>query len=189
MALGKDPAESTSLRFYYRDWRPTLLGRVSTRLWAWLTAVGIADRRLTTLLVKERRSESLVAHVLVPITFEGRTYLVSMLGEGSNWVQDVRATEGGAFLKRGRSTPVALTEVPVSERPPILKAWCQVATSGRRHLPVPYDAPVSAFEAIAADYPVFRVDPIRTAESRPHRNRVSLATSLPPVVVDHDRAK
>lgn len=33
------------------------------------------------------------------------------------------------------------------------------ATSGRKHLPVPYDAPVSAFEAIAGDYPVFRIDP------------------------------
>jgi hypothetical protein len=112
---------------------------------------------MITLLVKARRSGSLVAHVLVPITFEGRVYLVSMLGEGSNWVQDVRAMGGAAFLKRGRSWPVVLIEVPVAERPPILKAWCQIATSGRRHLPVPYDAPVSAFEAIAADYPVFRV--------------------------------
>jgi len=27
-------------------------------------------------------------------------------------------------------------------------------------LPVRHDAPVSAFESIAADYPVFRIDPI-----------------------------
>jgi hypothetical protein len=154
----KDPADSTSLRFYYRDWRPTLLGRITTRFWAWGTGLGILrDRRMITLLVKPRRSGGLVAHVLVPVTFEGRMYLVSMLGHGSNWVQDVRATDGAAFLKRGRSRPVLLTEVPVAERPPILKAWCQIATSGRRHLPVPYDAPVSAFEAIAADHPVFRV--------------------------------
>ena len=166
MPSRNDPAESGTLRFFYRDWRPTLLGRISTRLWAWLTALGLADRRLITLLVKERRSESLVAHVLVPITFEGRVYLVSMLGEGSNWVQDVRATGGAAFLKRGRSRAVVLIEVPAKERPPIIKAWCQVATSGRLHIPVPHDAPMSAFEAIAADYPVFRVDPIRQPESR-----------------------
>ena len=43
----------------------------------------------------------------------------------------------------------------------ILKAWCQVATSGRHHPPVQHDAPVSAFEAIAKDYPVFRIDPAR----------------------------
>ena len=35
----------------------------------------------------------------------------------------------------------------------------QEATSGRKHLPVPYDALVSAFEAIAEDYPVFRIGP------------------------------
>ena len=39
----------------------------------------------------------------------------------------------------------------------ILKAWCQVATSGRHHLPVQHDAPVSAFEAIAKDYPSFEL--------------------------------
>jgi len=26
-------------------------------------------------------------------------------------------------------------------------------------LPIPYDAPIAAFEAIVADYPVFRIDP------------------------------
>ena len=82
-----------------------------------------------------------------------------MLGNGSGWVQDVRAASGKAFIKRGRKHPVLLTEIPTQERAPILKAWCQVATSGRKHLPVSHQAPVSAFEAIASDYPVFRIDP------------------------------
>jgi hypothetical protein len=82
-----------------------------------------------------------------------------MLGHGSEWVQDVRAAGGEAFVKRGRSHRVRLTEIAREERAPILKAWCQIATSGRQHLPIPYDAPVSAFDAIAADYPVFRIDP------------------------------
>ena len=82
-----------------------------------------------------------------------------MLGERSDWVRNVRAAGGEAFIKRGRSRPVVLTEIAPQERAPILKAWCQVATSGRHHLPNPHDAPVSAFEEIAADYPVFRIDP------------------------------
>ena len=82
-----------------------------------------------------------------------------MLGDNSEWVKNVRATDGAVFIKRGRSRPARLTEIPPEERAPILRAWCQVATSGRKHLPVPYDAPVSAFEAIAGDYPVFRIDP------------------------------
>jgi len=98
--------------------------------------------------------------VLVSASYNGQRYLVSMLGDGSEWVQNVRAAEGQAFIKRGRSRPVVLTEIPISERAPILKAWCKVATSGRRHLPVAHDAPVTAFAKIAANYPVFRIDPV-----------------------------
>jgi hypothetical protein len=87
-----------------------------------------------------------------------------MLGEGSNWVQNVRAMNGAAYIQRVVIRPVLLTEIPAVQRAPILKAWCQIATSGRRHLPVPYDAPVSAFEAIARDYPVFRIDAVPAAK-------------------------
>jgi hypothetical protein len=114
---------------------------------------------LLTLQVKSRSSDRLCSTVLVVASHQGRRYLVSMLGDGSEWVQNIRAAGGAAFIKRGRSRPIMLTEIPPEERAPILKAWCQVATSGRQHLPVSHDAPVSAFEAIAADYPVFRIDP------------------------------
>jgi hypothetical protein len=72
-------------------------------------------------------------------------------------VQNVRAADGAAFVKRGLARRVTLIEIATENRAPILKAWCQIATSGRKHLPVPHDAPTSAFEAIAADYPVFRI--------------------------------
>lgn len=38
---GKDPAESGSLRFDYRNRRPTLFRRLSTRIWAWATSLGL----------------------------------------------------------------------------------------------------------------------------------------------------
>ena len=82
-----------------------------------------------------------------------------MLGDDSEWVKNVRAARGVAFIKRGRTQPIVLTEIPREKRAPILKAWSQIATSGRKHLPVTHHAPVSAFESIAADYPVFRIDP------------------------------
>ncbi len=90
-----------------------------------------------------------------------------MLGDGSNWVQDVRASHGAAFIKRGRSRPVVLTEIAPEERAPILKAWCAIATSGRKHLPLPPEAPLAAFAAIAADYPVFRIDPASSQVREP----------------------
>lgn len=116
---------------------------------------------LLTLQTIDRNSGRVNSTILVVATYENQQYLVSMLGEGSEWVRNVRAAEGRANVKRGHVIPVTLTEIAPHERAPILKAWTQVATSGRQHLPVPFDAPVSAFEAIAGDYPVFRVDQVQ----------------------------
>jgi hypothetical protein len=98
---------------------------------------------------------------LVVATHEGERYLVSMLGNGSEWVQNVRAAGGEAAIKRGRVVAVHLTEVPVRERAVILKAWCQAASSGRKHLPVSPDAPLSEFDKIAVNHAVFLVEPAR----------------------------
>lgn len=160
MPQREDPAERTGyLRFFYREWRPTVLGRIWSGTCAWLCGLGLAPRTLLTLQVKDRNSARLDATILVVATYQGQRYLVSMLGDRSEWVQNVRAAGGKAYIKRGRSHPVVLTETPPEERAPILNAWCQVATSGRKHLPISYRSPVSAFEAIARDYPVFRIDP------------------------------
>ena len=113
---------------------------------------------LLTLQTTDRASGRINATILVVAAYQDQHYLVSMLGEGSEWVRNVRAAGGKASIKRGRVQPVQLTEIPPHERASILKAWAQVATSGRHHLPVSHDAPISAFEAIAADYPVFRID-------------------------------
>lgn len=154
-----DPAERmSSLRVFYRGWRPTRLGKLVNRFWAWLSGLGLTPEILVTLQVKGRTSGQLRSNVLVPATFEGHRYLVSMLGDGSEWVRNVRAAGGEAFIKHGRVRPVMLTEIPPETRAPILKAYCQVATSGRHHFPVTETAPLSEFEAIAAYYPVFRID-------------------------------
>jgi deazaflavin-dependent oxidoreductase (nitroreductase family) len=156
----KDPAEQGRyLRLFYKDWRPTRLGKLLNGGWAWLSGLGLTPSILLTLQVKGRRSGQVRTNVLVPAKLGGQRYLVSMLGENSEWVRNVRAAGGEAFIKRGRSRPVRLIEIPAEERAPILKEYCRVATSGRHHFPIPYDSPVSAFEAIAADYPVFRIDP------------------------------
>jgi hypothetical protein len=169
-ALQVDPAERSGyLRFFYRNWRPTRFGRLWNGAYAWVSGLGLAPPILLTLQVKSRSSGRLSSTILVVASHEGQRYLVSMLGEGSEWVQNVRAAGGAAFIKRGGLRPITLTEIPPDARAPILKAWCQVATSGRNHLPVPHDAPVSAFETIAADYPVFRIDPAASSNAEPRQ--------------------
>jgi hypothetical protein len=86
----------------------------------------------------------------------GERYLVSMLGE-SNWVRNVRAAGGKARLVHGIAEQVLLEEVEVEQRAPILKAYLQLAPGARPHISVSKDAPVSEFEKIASQYPVFRL--------------------------------
>ena len=119
----QDPAERLrSLRVFYRDWRPTRLGRLVNRCWAWLSGRGLTPHILLTLQVKGRTTGRLHSTVLVPVTYKDQRYLVSMLGDSSEWVRNVRAAGGEAFVKRGQAHPVMLTEMPVEQRARILKA-------------------------------------------------------------------
>jgi hypothetical protein len=72
-------------------------------------------------------------------------------------VRNVRAARGRAVLRHGRREPVQLDEIAVADRPPVLKRYLAVAPGARAHIPVDRNAPVEAFEAIAADIPVFRI--------------------------------
>jgi len=156
----RDPAEHHGyLQYFYRNWRPTQLGRAWSRAYSWVVGQGILSPVLVSLRVRNRQTGRLDSVVLVAATHEGNRYLVSMLGEASQWVQNVRAAKGEAILKRGALRRVRLAEIPAADRAPILKAWCQIATSGRKHLPIAPDAPVDAFATIAQQYPVFRIDP------------------------------
>lgn len=155
-----DPAEQGWLRFCYRNWRPTWFGYLHNQAWAWATSLGLLPPIVTTLQVRHRVSGRLQSTVLVPVEHEGHRYVVSMLGDNSEWVLNVRAAGGHANEVRGSSASVILTELVAAERAPVLKAWCQVATSGRRHVPVAPDAPLAEFATIAARYPVFRVSSV-----------------------------
>lgn len=156
----RDPAESDRLlRHFYRDWRPTRLARIWNGAYAWVSGLGLTPPIVLTLQTRNRSDGRLVSTVLAPVDHDGQRYVVSMLGEASQWVQNVRASHGQAFIKRGSTRPVKLVEIPTDRRAPILKAWSRIATSGRKHLPVPHNAPVAAFEGIAGNYPVFRVEP------------------------------
>jgi hypothetical protein len=91
--------------------------------------------------------------------YEGERYLVSMLGQGSNWVRNVRAAGGHAVLRHGRREAVRLSEVDAGARAPILRRYLSLAPAPRAFIPVDPEAPVEDFEKVAASIPVFRVTP------------------------------
>jgi deazaflavin-dependent oxidoreductase (nitroreductase family) len=154
-----DPAEATFLRWFYRDFRPTHLGRWINRAASWILGLGLSSRS-ATLEVRGRVSGAVRVTPVVIAHVDGARYLVSMLGTGSDWVKNVEAAGGAAVLRQGKRRPVCLVAVPPNERAPILRAYVRVATSGREHFPVKVDAPLPEFEAIADRYPVYRINPV-----------------------------
>jgi deazaflavin-dependent oxidoreductase (nitroreductase family) len=153
-----DPAEATYYRWFYRNWRPTRLGRWINRTATWTLGLGLSSL-VATLEVRGRVSGAVRVTPVVIAHVDGERYLVSILGSGSDWVKNVEAAHGAAVLRQGKRRPVRLVSVPPSERAPILREYVRVAPGGRRHFPVKVGAPLSELEAIAEHYPVYRIDP------------------------------
>jgi len=148
-------------RWMYRGGRPNQLTKIINKGWAMLHSSGILPESFVTLEVAGRKSGKTISFPLAMTMMNGERYLVSMLGEEVNWVQNIKVTGGKATLVHGNTEQVLLTEVDVKQRAPILKAYLQFARGARPHIPISKDAPVSEFETIASKYPVFRVETIK----------------------------
>jgi len=141
----------------YRSKRPNWIARIANRAWATVASSGITSSPVVTLEVTGRKSGRTVSLPVVLAVVDGERYLVSMLGEHVNWVENVRAAGGRAVLRSGGREEVHLQEVPVEQRAPILKAYLQDAPGARPHVPVNKDASLAEFEKVTPAFPVFRV--------------------------------
>ena len=144
---------------FYPGGRPRPFTRSLNSGQARLTALGVFPSLLVALETRGRRSGKTLLVQLVVAQVGTERYLVSMLGENADWVRNTRANAGAAVLRHGTTENVRLEEVSVSLRPPILKAYLQVAPGARPHFDIGPDAPAAEFEKVAASYPVFRVVP------------------------------
>lgn len=147
-------------RWLYRGDRPGAVAGILNAFWARRYAVGgrLARARDVQLEVRGRRSGRLVTFPIVLADVDGHWYAVSMLGANANWVRNVRAADGRAVIRHGAAQEVRLVDVPASERAAILKRYAAVAPGARPHMSVGHRRPVADFEAIAGDFPIFRVD-------------------------------
>lgn len=154
-----DPAERSAwMRLFYRDWRPTRLGRKVNQLQGWLAGLGLPPNFMVVLEVRGRRSGRPRSTPVVIASLDGKDYLVSMLGPDSEWVKNVEAARGEAVIRHGRRRDVRLRPLPPEQRAPILREYVRIAPSGRQHFPVAVGAPLAEFEAICDRYPVYRID-------------------------------
>jgi deazaflavin-dependent oxidoreductase (nitroreductase family) len=144
-------------RWFYADGRPNRVARILDRCTAALSACGVGPEYLVTLEVAGRRSGRIISLPLVVAGVGGDRYLVSMLGEEVNWVQNVKAAGGSVVLRHGRREDVHLEEVAPDQRAPVLKAYLKRAPNARAHLPIDKDAPLAEFERVSPRFPVYRV--------------------------------
>ena len=144
-------------RWLYRGQRPNWIARILNRATAAVASSGVTSNYLETLEVTGRKSGRTFSLPVVLAVVAGQRYLVSMLGDNVQWVQNVRAAGGRAVLRSGGREEVQLEEVPADRRAPILRAYLQRAPGARPHVPVNKDATLAEFQKVAAAFPVFRV--------------------------------
>lgn len=144
-------------RWLYPHARPNGLARILNRFWAIVHALGVMPNYLVTLEVQGRRTGRTISFPLVMVAQEGERYLVAMFGYNTGWARNVAAANGQAILRHGRTEPIRLEEIPVTQRARVLKRYLQIAPGARPHMPISKDDPLEVFETHAVDYPVFRV--------------------------------
>jgi hypothetical protein len=133
-----------------------------------LQRLGLALGTMRVLSVPGRASGRLHSTPVSPLTVAGQGYIVGGLA-GADWVKNARAAGWGILAHGHRQERVALVELPVAERGPILRAFPREVPHGVGFFRQVYDLPADpaalpdAFAALAPHCPVFRVDPLPPA--------------------------
>ena len=151
-------AVSTFQRWQFRDGRPNWSARLLSRLLGIAFAAGIGPNQAATIEVRGRKTGRKISFPIVVVACEADRYLVAMLGDKTNWVHHVRA-DNHAVLLQGRRENVSLVEDFSGNRAAILRRYLELAPGARPFFPIDRRAPLSDFEGIVEEYPVFRVAP------------------------------
>jgi len=144
----------------YRSGRPNWLAKPQNRLSSLAFGAGLMPGRAASLEVIGWRSGRPITLPVVIADWDGAEYLVSMLGDGANWVENVRAADDAAILRRGRVESIRLEEVAIEDRAPIIRRYAKVAPGGRPHLGLPRNASIEQCKALAPRTPVFQITPL-----------------------------
>lgn len=123
-----------------------------------LAKAGIAPGGAVLLSVRGRTSGQPRSTPVTPIAVGGSLYLIAPYG-AVDWVRNLRAA-GEATIERGRTHRIRATELAPAEAAPVLRRYVQKVPIVRPYVSAGPDASLAAFEAIAADHPVFRIERI-----------------------------
>lgn len=114
-----------------------------------IAALGMAP----TLTVKGRTSGKSYTFAVLPLDYEGRRYVVAPRGN-TQWARNLRTSGEGELKAGGRKRRVKATEIPASDRKPMVDAY--VSQYGRRY--GGFVAREFAMMPNPADHPVFLLE-------------------------------
>jgi deazaflavin-dependent oxidoreductase (nitroreductase family) len=129
-----------------------------------LVSSGVGPKRMHLLTVQGRKTGRPHTTPLTVVETDGQRWLVAPYG-GVAWAKNVGAS-GSAKLRRGRVMgQVKVEPVDAHESALVLKAYIHIEPVTRSAFEVGPDASLEEFEAIAPNHPVFRILPVRPADS------------------------
>jgi deazaflavin-dependent oxidoreductase (nitroreductase family) len=131
---------------------------VFNRIVALMTRLGLSVWGSRVLEVPGRKTGEPRRTPVNLLTFEGERYLVAPRGN-TQWVRNLRVSGHGRLLLGRRSEEFAATEVPETERAPVLRAYLKrwKAEVGMFFGGVGPDSSDEELTRIAPDHPVFRI--------------------------------
>jgi deazaflavin-dependent oxidoreductase (nitroreductase family) len=131
---------------------------VFNRLVAGLMRLGVSIAGSRVLEVRGRKSGEWRRTPVNLLEHEGERYLVAPRGN-TQWVRNVRAAGGGRLTLGRRVEEFEATEVPLAERPALLRAYLRrwKWESGAFFEGLSPDAPEADLQRIAPDHPAFRI--------------------------------
>jgi len=138
--------------------QPGTSTRILNSAVASLTKMGISVYGSRVLAVRGRKSGEWRTTPVNPLTIDGQRYLISPRGN-TQWVRNMRVAGGGQLRIGRRVEEFTATELPVEERPAVLRAYLKKwkFEVGMFFQGVGPDAPEDKMLAIAPDHPVFRI--------------------------------
>jgi deazaflavin-dependent oxidoreductase (nitroreductase family) len=147
--------DATSAHYRAPGW---FTRNVFNRVVALLTRAGISVWGSRELRVRGRTSGEWRTTPVNLLTLQGQRFLVAPRGE-TQWVRNLRAAGSGELRVGHRSEAFTATEVPDTEKVPILRAYLKrwKAEVGVFFDGVSADSPEADVARIAPDHPVFRI--------------------------------
>jgi deazaflavin-dependent oxidoreductase (nitroreductase family) len=140
--------------------RRGVVRRVADRAIAALARRGLAPGGAVALTVVGRRSGEPRTLPVTPLALDGRVHLVSPYGV-VGWVKDLRAAGEATIDRGGAPVRVRATELTPERAAPVLREYVRRVPLVRPYVAADPKDEATAFEAIAAQHPVFAIERIR----------------------------